>query len=190
MSKNRIIIIVIGVALIVAVQAAVLYWLGHPVICQCEYLKIWDGAIKGAENSQHLLDWYFFSHVIYGFIIYFFLWLAGARKRGWPLAAMMLVVLLASASWEIFENTHYVVDRYQQATISSNYYGDSIINSLIDTTAVLLGFALAWRLPISVTIILAVTMEFVAGAVIHDNLSLNAIMLIYPFEAILQWQSG
>lgn len=187
-TKNH--MIIAAMVAIIAVQVTVLYWLGHPLVCQCEYLKLWDGAVKGPENSQHLIDWYFFSHVIYGFIVYFLLWLLGVRKRGWTMAAMVLIVLLVSAGWEIFENTHFVVSRYQQTTISSNYYGDSILNSLIDTAAMIGGFLLAWRLPIWLVVIFAITMEFMAGAIIHDNLLLNTIMLIHPFKVILRWQGG
>jgi hypothetical protein len=53
-----------------------------------------------------------------------------------------------------------------------------------------LGLVLAARLPVRATVALAVAMEAVVGYVIRDNLALNIIMLIYPLEAIKEWQLG
>ena len=59
-----------------------------------------------------------------------------------------------------------------------------------DVIAMAIGFYAASRLPVWLTIILALAMELVVGAVIRDNLTLNIIMLIHPLDAIKAWQAG
>lgn len=103
---------------------------------------------------------------------------------------MLLLAVLAETSWEIFENTDFIINRYREVTISLDYFGDSVINSTGDVLAMVVGFFLAWRLPVWVTVSLLVGMELFVGYWIGDNLALNIIMLLYPFEAILEWQQG
>ena len=74
--------------------------------------------------------------------------------------------------------------------MSLGYYGDSAVNSVADVVACLIGFLLAWRLPTRATVAWVVAVECVLAVLIRDNLTLNVVMLLYPLQAIRQWQAG
>lgn len=113
------------------------------------------------------------------------LWLVARRLS--PPARLVIAVAL-EATWEVFENTPFTINRYRAATISLDYYGDSIINSMSDIASMLFGFWIARRLPVWASVVLVVVLEVAVGAIIRDNLTLNILMLIHPFEIIKRWQ--
>jgi Protein of unknown function (DUF2585) len=167
--------------------ALVLLLMERPPWCKCGYIKLWHGDVMSSENSQHVADWYTFTHIIHGVGLYGILWLIARR---WSLELRFLLALLIEVAWEIFENTDFVITRYREDTIARGYYGDSVINAEVDVLACVLGFVLAARLPVWGTLALAVVIEGVLAYVIRDNLTLNLIMLVYPAEAIKEWQLG
>ena len=101
----------------------------------------------------------------------------------------MLIAIGIEGAWEIIENTDYVINRYREATISLDYYGDSIFNSVGDIMAMAAGFIIAWKFPKWASIGVVVLIELGLLYFIRDNLTINIIMLIHPIEAIKHWQA-
>ena len=54
----------------------------------------------------------------------------------------------------------------------------------------MLGFWIARKAPVWASVGLVIVLEVVVVLFIRDNLTLNILMLIHPFEAIKRWQSG
>ena len=172
---------------IIATTAAILLWMGREPICKCGYVKVWHGVTVSSENSQHIADWYTPSHIIHGFAFYGLLFLVARR---WSIGARAIGATVMEASWEILENTPLIINRYREATIALDYYGDSVLNSVFDIGWMLLGFTLAARLPLWASLAFIVVAEIGVAFAIRDNLALNILMLIYPLEAVRRWQAG
>ncbi len=177
----------IACLVVLILQAVIQYWMGRTPICTCGYVKLFEPVANGSGNSQHLADWYTPSHIIHGFIFY---GIAHLLFRGKPLAARLLFAVLIESGWEILENSPVIIDRYRTATISLDYYGDSILNSAMDTIFMAAGFFFAWRIPVLVTLAVAIVFELFTGWLIRDNLTLNVLMLVYPLESVKAWQSA
>lgn len=164
---------------------AVLWAMGRPLICHCGYLKLWHGDVFSPEISQHLTDWYTLTHVLHGILLYAGLnWVTDNRTPG----ELFVVAVAVECSWEIIENTDYVIEYYRQNTMAVAFYGDTVLNSTFDILAMVAGYLLANRVNGWITTGLFVAVEILLLLVIRDSLILNVLMLAYPIEAIKQWQ--
>lgn len=180
-------------AAIAVLTVVILLAMDRPPICECGYVKLWHGQINDSGNSQHVADWYTPSHIIHGMIFYALGWLlflklglGGKRAARWGLPFAVLL----EAAWEVVENTPFVINRFRDVTANFGYSGDSVLNSAADIGWMALGFFIALRLPWQATVALALLGESVAGYVVRDNLTLNVIMLLFPMEAIAEWQAA
>lgn len=175
------------VVAILALQASALHLMGRLWICSCGYVKLWEGDPFGPGNSQHLTDWYSFSHLLHGFWLYFFLWLV---LKHLPIGARLSLAVVLEAAWEILENSPFIIERYRASTISVSYYGDTIVNSLSDTLAAIAGFLLAAWVPPIATILAVIAIEAGMAFAIRDNLALNIVMLFHDVPWIKAWQAA
>ncbi|MGD9562090.1 MAG: DUF2585 family protein [Pyrinomonadaceae bacterium] len=177
----------IAVALTIVAAAVSLNLQGRVWWCEAGDYWPWSWEVWSRHNSQHLLDPYSFTHMLHGVLEF---WLIGLIFKRMPLAWRLFLALFIESSWEVVENTQYVINRYREATISLDYYGDSIANSLADIVFCGLGFLIALRLRFWRSLALFIATEVILFFWIRDSLLLNIIMLLYPIEAIKHWQTG
>ena len=175
-----IVVVLVATALLLRSQGR-LWW------CSCDYLLLWSGDPWSSDNSQHLLDPYSFTHVLHGFVLCGLLALIFPR-----LSALWQLWLAVSveALWEVVENSEFVIRRYREETAALGYHGDTIVNSLSDILVCGLGFVLARHLGFRWTLVLLVLTEVTLAILIRDNLTLNILMLIYPIDAVKEWQAA
>jgi hypothetical protein len=176
----------IAAILIIAAAALVELAMGRHAICTCGHVDLWVASRDSPRTSQMIGDWYSLSHVVHGLLFYAGLWIIARR---WPVEPRFLLALLIESGWEVTENTPWIIDRYRATTAALGYTGDSVINSLSDISMMAIGFLAARKLPLRMSIVLAVVLELVPLFVIRDNLALNVWTLVAPNPAIQQWQA-
>jgi hypothetical protein len=172
-------------AAIITLALVSLLALGRSPVYRHGPVRAWSGDVGSDQNSQQLTDPYTFTHVTHGIGLYAMVRLLAPRSR---MPGRMLAALALECAWEVIENTDVVIERYRTATMAQGYYGDSVLNSFGDILATIAGFAFAALLPTPVTVVLTILLEVGLGLWIRDGLLLNILMLVWPVEAIRDWQ--
>jgi hypothetical protein len=85
-----------------------------------------------------------------------------------------LLAVAVEVAWEIVENTDAVITAYRESTMALNYFGDSIVNSVADVSAFVLGYCVAMWAPAWMSIVGFLGVEAVLLVTIRDGLLLNA----------------
>ena len=173
--------------LIIMALATALHFLGRIWWCSCGEPVLFSWDVNSKHNSQHIMDQYSFSHVLHGLI---FFWLLFLFRSQISARARFFAAMVVEAGWEIMENTPLVVDRYRAVTVSLGYTGDSIANSLSDVAFCMLGFIFASQYRFRTSFLLFLVTETLLLYFIRDSLVINVIMLIWPVEAIRNWQTA
>jgi len=175
----------LAILAVLVATAAVEAWMGRLPLGPDGRFGWLETDIWSSGQSQRVLDPYSFSHVVHGLLFYGLFWLV-ARKQS--MRTRFFLAVLLESGWEVLENSPIIIDRYRAVTISLGYVGDSILNSVSDIVMCAIGFLLAARLRVAMSVALVVAVELVMVALIRDNLTLNVLMLVYPIEAIRVWQ--
>ena len=181
----------VALVLLLSGTLVVLSSYGRRWWCACGSPVPWSLDINGSHNSQHFVDPYSVSHFEHG--LFFFIFLALFERRlsmTWRLVGAAAI----ECGWELLENSSFIIERYRAATISLDYYGDSMLNSMSDVLFATLGFVATSYLPKHrfwlwwVLIVLACELGLIFT--VRDSLAINCIMLVHPVDAIRAWQAG
>lgn len=177
----------IAVSIAVTVlMTAILFLFGRVWWCKLGDSSIYvNEAWNSSHTSQHFLDPYTFTHVLHGVL---FFWLAGLMFKQLSMGWQFAIANLAEAAWEVLENTNYVIEKYRENTASLDYFGDSIANSVGDVFACAAGFWIAVKFGWWRSLVFFVAVEIFLLFWIRDGLLLNIVMLIYPLDAVKNWQ--
>lgn len=169
---------------VLPLMALALWAEGRIFFCACGF-SVWNGDTCSSSNSQQLFDPYSFTHLLHGFLLFWFVALVFKRfSPAWQLA----LAIALEAAWEILENTRFVIDHYRTETAALGYTGDTIVNSFGDLACAFAGFLLARAVGLKWSLAVFVLIELILALWIHDSLLLQILMLIRPVKIIKLWQ--
>ena len=118
--------------------------------------KLIDTKVDGPNTSQMVWDPWSFTHVTHGILGYLIFraicYFAKLRPKKY-VAKAFLIMFGVELSWEMIENSNFVVNRYRKTY--REYKGDSSVNSLGDIFSCLAGFFMAsWNVKVALVYIL------------------------------------
>lgn len=164
----------------------ILYFQGRIWWCKLGDYSIYvNEAWNSPHTSQHLFDPYTFTHVLHGVL---FFWLASLIFSRVSAAWQFFIAIFAEASWEVLENSNFIIEIYRKNTASLDYFGDSIFNSVGDVLSCAVGFGIAYKLGWWKSLVFFLLVEIILLLWIRDGLLLNILMLIYPLDSVKHWQ--
>ena len=184
-AKRRKLLPIIATVIVLVLMGVVLSAEGRMLLCSCGEFKIWIGDTCSSSNSQQLFDPYSFTHVLHGFLLF---WFVALLFRSLTPSWQFVLALALEAAWEVFENTRFVVERYRAETAALGYQGDTVVNSFGDLACAALGFLVARKLGLRWSLVIFLLFELILILWIRDSLLLQLLMLIRPVEAIKLWQ--
>ena len=174
----------VGIALL---MVTVLALSGRVWWCEAGDMSPWSWDVWSTHNSQHLVDPYALSHIEHGLGVFTVLTVLSGlwRLPKTSVGTRSLIVATFEATWEVVENTPYMINRYREATISLDYFGDSITNSVSDYIMCLLGAFVVRKTSWKVGLAAFCALEIISLVWIRDSLLLNIVMLISPIYSML-----
>lgn len=177
------IILSFGATLLMVVM---LYAQGRLWWCKFSDYRIYvHEAWNSSHTSQHFFDPYTFTHILHGVL---FFWVASLIFSRFSTTWQLFIAIFAEAAWEVLENSNFIIEKYRENTASLDYFGDSILNSVGDIVACAIGFLIAQKIGWWKSLIFFLLTEIVLLLWIRDGLLLNILMLIYPLDAVKNWQ--
>ncbi len=173
-----------GIAGLAIIGVTLWAW-GQPLICTCGDVKLWVGSVFDGGNSQHIADWYTMSHILHGVLI------ALVGRLFFPrlgFHALLWIAISTGIFWELIEHTDLVMGAFRTTTINAGYHGDSVLNAVADYVWMLGGFFTAYFLRTPIVFAMIAALELSAGLIARDSLALSTLMLVYPMDAVGDWQ--
>src|ERR1700733_11779287 len=117
-------VVAVGLVMLTVLTGALERQMGRPLTYRHGPVRLWSGDVASDQNSQQLSDPYTFTHFTHGAVFYA---ITRALRPSAALGLRAIVAIVLEGSWEAYENSYTVIERYRAVTISLGYFGDSVL---------------------------------------------------------------